>query len=90
MSTSPAQAIAPPVEALVGELVATLAYAARSYLGDEETAETQPDFSSADLAISLAANAFEAVQSRLRTEDRSALQGMLTDLRLAYVRKRGL
>jgi hypothetical protein len=90
MSTSQAQAVAPPVEALVGELVATLAYAARSYLGDESTAETQPDFPSADLAINLAANAFEAVESRLRPAERSALQGMLTDLRLAYVRKRGL
>jgi hypothetical protein len=90
MSTSQAAASAPPVEALAGEIVVTLAYAARSYLGEGEEGGKEPDFVSADLAIGLAAHAFEVVQSRLRTEERSALQGMLTDLRMTYVRKRGL
>jgi hypothetical protein len=93
MSTSQAQAVAPPVETLVSEVVATLAFAARAYLGDtkgDTKEEKQPDFAAADLAIGIAAHAFEAVQSRLRAEDRSALQGMLTDLRLTYVKKRGV
>jgi hypothetical protein len=90
MSTSQAEAAAPPVEALVGEIVVTLTYAARAYLNEGDESEKQPDFASADLAIGLAASAFEVVQTRLRAEERSALQGMLTDLRLTYVKKRGL
>lgn len=80
----------PPVEALVGEVVATLVYAARAYLGDGAEGETSADFEAADLAIGVAAHAFEAVQPRLRTEERVALAGMLTELRMAYVRKRGV
>ena len=91
MSTSQAPVALPPVEALVGEVVATLVYAARAYLGEGAEGETGTiDFEAADLAIGVAVHAFEAVQPRLRTDERSALAGMLTELRMAYVRKRGV
>lgn len=90
MSASQAPVSAPPVEALVGEIIATLTYAAHAYLGEHDEPEKVPDFAAADLAIGLAAQAFEAIQPRLRPEERTALAGMLTELRMTYVRKRGL
>ena len=80
-------ATAPPVEAVVGEVVATLAFAAHAYLGRDE--DTALDLASAALAIELAAAAFERIEPRLSTEERSALARLLTDLKLSFVRKRG-
>jgi hypothetical protein len=90
MSASQAPVAIPPVEALVGEVIATLVYAAQAYLGEGQDPAKPADFVAADLAIEVAAHAFESVQPRLRVEERSTLAGMLTELRMAYVRKRGL
>jgi hypothetical protein len=85
---SQAQPAAPPVEVVVGEVFATLAFAAHAYLADAgEGAE--PDLDGAEIAIDLAGRAYERTQSRLSTQERAAMASMLTDLRMTYVRKRG-
>jgi len=86
MSTPPVKA--PPIEALVTELVATLAYAGNAYLADE-SADRHAALDAAGIAADLAGAAFERIEPRLAPEERSALSGLLTDLRLTYVRKRG-
>jgi hypothetical protein len=79
---------APPVEAVLSEVFTTLALSAHAYLnGAEEGAA--PDLPAAEIAIDLAAIAYEKAQSRLRPEERAAMAGMLTDLRMAFVGKRG-
>ena len=88
MSTSHDQLAAPPVEDLLGETVATLLYAAAAYL--EPRAEgAVPDLASAELAVDVAGLAFDRITSRLRSDARGALTVMLTETRLAIVRKRG-
>jgi len=79
---------APPVEAVVSEVFASLAFSAHAYLsGGEESAET--DLAAAEIVIDLAGAAFEKAQARLRPEERAAMASMLTELRLAFVKKRG-
>lgn len=77
----------PPVEPLLSEVITTLALAAHAYLTDEEGSE--PDHSSAEVAIDVATAAFERVKERLRPEQRLAITQMLTETRLTFVRKRG-
>jgi hypothetical protein len=80
--------VAPPVEAVLSEVFATLALSALGYLnGAEEGAA--PDLAAAEITIDLAAAAFEKAQARLRPEERAAMASMLTDLRLTFVKKRG-
>ena len=89
MSSEQAQAVAvPPVEAVVGEVFATLAFAAHAYLSDA-TEEKKPDLDAAEIAIDIASRAFERAEPRLSTNERAAMTSMLTELRMAYVRKRG-
>jgi hypothetical protein len=88
MSTSPDQLAAPPIDALLGETVATLLYAAAAYLEPRDT-ESAPDLASAELAVDIAGMTFERIANRLRPDARGALTVMLTDARLAIVRKRG-
>ena len=88
MSTSPDQLAAPPVDALLGETIATLLYAAAAYLEPRES-DAPPDLASAELAVDVAGIAFDRIASRLRPDARGALSVMLTDTRLAIVRKRG-
>ena len=88
MSTSHDQLAAPPVEDLLGETVAALLYAAAAYL--EPRAEgAVSDLASAELAVDVAGLAFDRITSRLRSDARGALTVMLTETRLAIVRKRG-
>jgi hypothetical protein len=88
MSTSSDQLAAPAVEDLLGETVATLLYAAAAYL--EPRAEgASSDLASAELAVDVAGIAFDRITSRLRPDARGALTVMLTEARLAIVRKRG-
>lgn len=80
----------PPVDALLTEIVATLAIAAHGYLAGEPGAEEpKPDLVAAEMAIDVAGAAFERVRDRLGPQERAAVAGMLTDIRLAFVRKRG-
>jgi hypothetical protein len=88
MSTSQDQLAAPPVEDLLGETVATLLYAAAAYL-EPRTESATPDLASAEVAVDVAGIAFDRIASRLRPDARGALTVMLTDMRLAIVRKRG-
>ncbi len=77
----------PPVEPLLGEVIATLALAAHAYLTDQQGRE--PDYASAEIAIDVATSAFERVKERLRPEQRLAITQMLTETRLTFVRQRG-
>lgn len=95
MSTPPAssdlegagfQGQIPPVEPLLGEVIATLALAAHAYL--TETDGHEADHSSAEIAIDVATAAFERVKERLQADQRLAITQMLTELRLSFVRKR--
>jgi hypothetical protein len=88
MSTSHDQLAAPPIDALLGETVATLLYAAAAYL-EPPKSDSPPDLASAELAIDVAGLAFDRIASRLGPDARGALTVMLTDARLAVVRKRG-
>jgi hypothetical protein len=88
MSTSQEQLAAPSIDALLGETIATLLYAANAYLEPRQN-DVPPDIASAELAIDVAGLTFDRIASRLRPDARGALTVMLTDARLAVVRKRG-
>jgi hypothetical protein len=77
----------PPVEPLLGEVIATLALAAHAYLTEEEGRE--PDHESASVAIDVATAAFGRVKERLQPDQRLAITQMLTETRLTFVQKRG-
>jgi len=77
----------PPVEDLVSDVVARLALAAHVYLAEEEK---PADLASAEAAIDVASAAFERVKERLRPQDRLAITQLLTETRMAFIRKRGL
>ena len=76
----------PPVAPLMTEVVTTLALAAHAYLSEEESGSS--NLSSAEIAIDVASLAFDRIKERLGTEERLAITQMLTETRLAYVRKR--
>lgn len=78
----------PPVEPLLGEVIATLALAAHAYLTEEEGGA--PDRASAEIAIDVATAAFERVKERLGADQRLAITQMLTETRMTFVRKRGI
>jgi hypothetical protein len=77
----------PPVEDLVTDAVARLTLAAHAYLADEGK---QADLPAAEIAIDVASSAYERVKERLRPADRLAITQLLTETRMAFVRKRGL
>jgi hypothetical protein len=78
----------PPVEVLVTDAVARLTLAAHVYLADQEG--KQADLPAAEIAIDVASSAYERVKERLRPADRLAITQLLTETRMAFVRKRGL
>jgi hypothetical protein len=88
MPTEESTATVPRVEDVVSEFVATLALIAHAYLEPSDK-NTPPDLASACLAIDTAGDAFDRVAGRLKHEQRTALSGVLTDIRMTYVRKRG-
>jgi len=90
MPTQPQATAAPPVEALLGVVFATLAFAAHAYLAASHEGAEGTDLGAAELAIDLAGKTFERLEPRLSTEERAAMASMLTDLRMTFVRKRGL
>jgi Domain of unknown function (DUF1844) len=80
---------APPVEDVLSEVVVGLAFAAHAYL--EPAAEgAQADLGAAEIAIDAAGAVFDRVASRLDDERRAMLSGVLADIRMTFVRKRGL
>jgi hypothetical protein len=90
MATEQPHAVAaPPIEVVVSEVFATLAFAAHAYLGDADAEKSEANLAGAEMAIDLAGRAFERVEPRLSTGERAAMASMLTDLRMTYVRKRG-
>ena len=86
MSTAPDALAAPPIDALVGEMIATLALAANAYL---EPKDGPSDLDAAALACDIAGAAFERISPRLRPAERTGLAGLLTQIRLSIVKKRG-
>ena len=86
MSTAPEALAAPPIDTLMGEVIATLAIAASAYL---EPKEGQPDIESAEIACDVAAAAYERIAPRLKAEERTALGSLLTNIRMTIVKKRG-
>jgi hypothetical protein len=77
----------PPVEDVLSEVVLTLALAARSYL-EPAREGAEADLDAAGIAIDAAGASFDRVSSRLKPEHRTALSAVLTDVRMAFVRKR--
>ena len=77
----------PPVEDVLGEVVATLTLAAHSYLEPAEGEEV--DVQAAEIAVDAAGATFERVRARLRPEQHTLLSGLLTNVRMSIVRKRG-
>ncbi len=91
MATSSGAATVPPVEVVLGEVVANLSLIAHAYLHPTvDGRETEPDLENAEIAIDVAGKAFDRISSRLPSDERSAIARMLTELRMSYVRKRGL
>lgn len=73
----------PPVTAVVSEIVGSLALAAHAYM-----AEGSSDLASAGIAIDVASLAFERIKEKLSAEERLAITQLLTETRLAYVKRR--
>jgi hypothetical protein len=86
MSTAPDALATPSIDALVGEMIATLALAANAYL---EPKDGPSDLDAAALACDIAGAAFERIAPRLRPEERTGLAGLLTQIRMSIVKKRG-
>jgi len=86
MSTAPDALAVPAIDALVGEMIATLALAANAYL---EPKDGNADIEAAMLACDVAGAAFERISARLRADERSGLAALLTQIRLSIVKKRG-
>lgn len=73
----------PSVAAIVTEIVGSLALAAHAYMSDSSS-----DLASAGVAIDVASLAFDRVKERLSVDERLALTQLLTETRLAYVKRR--
>jgi hypothetical protein len=86
MSTAPEALAAPPIDTLLGEMIATLALAANAYL---EPQDGTADVEAAALACDVAGAVFERISARLRADERSGLAALLTQIRLSIVKKRG-
>ena len=84
MATPPPATSVPPVEVILSEVAASLAMAAHAYLEPAPAEERQADAEAAGIALDVAGTAFD------RIHERSAIGRLLTDVRLAYVKKRGL
>ncbi len=89
-ATAPSATAVPRVEVILSEVVASLALVAHAYLHPSTTEKDDtPDLGAAEIAIDVAAKAFERIGPRLSAGERSAMASMLTDLRFTYVKKRG-
>ena len=86
MSTAPDALAAPPIDALVGEMIATLALAANAYL---EPKDGPPTSTPRPWRATSPGLAFERIAPRLRADERTGLAALLTQIRLSIVKKRG-
>lgn len=73
----------PSVNAIVTEVVGSLALAAHAYMSEGAT-----DLASAGIAIDVASLAFDRIKERLSADERLAITQLLTETRLAYVKRR--
>jgi hypothetical protein len=89
MATEPQANEVAPVEVVLEETIASLVVAAHTYLAPPGESAS-PDFGAAELLIDIAGTAFERIGPRLQPQERSAIARLLTDLRMTFVRKRGL
>jgi hypothetical protein len=89
MTEHPHATSVPPVEVVLGEFVANLAMLAHAYLEPAADASVAPDFEAAEISLDVAGRAFERIEPRLGAQERSAVARLLTEARLAYVKKRG-
>ncbi len=78
----------PPIEVVSSEVITSLAFAAHAYM--EPIGDAKADLDAADIAIELAGKIFDRMQARLQPDERSAFGRLLTELRMTYVRKRGV
>lgn len=91
MAAPPEAATVPPVEVVLGEVVANLSLIAHAYLHPTvDGVDTGPDLENAEIAIDIAGKAFDRITSRLPSDERAAIARLLTELRMSYVKKRGL
>ncbi|MHB8433027.1 MAG: hypothetical protein ACYDCA_05390 [Candidatus Tyrphobacter sp.] len=75
----------PSVAEVVSEVIGSLALAAHAYMDEASGAG---DLASAEVAIDVASLAFDRIRERLGAEQRLAIAQLLTETRLAYVRRR--
>ncbi|HEV2262727.1 MAG TPA: hypothetical protein VGR69_10615 [Candidatus Rubrimentiphilum sp.] len=78
----------PAIEDLIVDAIARLSLAAHVFISDEEG--KQSDLASAEIAIDVAASAYERVKERLKPEQRLAITQLLTETRMSFVKKRGV
>ncbi len=90
MATPPPATNVPPVEVILSEVVTSLAFAAHAYLEPAQDEERESDLDAAEIALDVAGRAFDRIRTRLQQGERAAIARLLTDMRLAYVKKRGL
>jgi hypothetical protein len=90
MATEPRATAVPPVEVVLGDVVANLAILARAYVDPPAEAGAEADLDAADALLDVAGRAYDRIQPRVGSDERSALAGLLTAARLSYVKKRGL
>ncbi len=91
MADQPGATTVPPIEIVMSEVVVNLVFVAHAHLdpsGDGE--EAAPRLEDAEIAIDIAGRAYDRISARLPGDERAAIARMLTELRLAYVKKRGL
>ncbi len=89
MATQPNATAVPPIEVVLSEIVANLAFVAHAYLNPPAgEAACPPDLEAATIALDVAGLAFERIEPRLQPDERSAVKRLLTNLRLTYVKKR--
>ncbi|MEO7202935.1 MAG: hypothetical protein ABI431_08650 [Candidatus Tumulicola sp.] len=67
-------------------MIVTLSLAAHAYLTSQD--ERAIDLPAAEIAIDVAAAAFDRVKERLSPDQRLAITQMLTETRMTFVRKR--
>lgn len=71
---------------MLTEVIVTLSLAAHAYLTSQD--ERAVDLPAAEIAIDVAAAAFDRVKERLSPDQRLAITQMLTETRMTFVRKR--
>lgn len=91
MADQPGATTVPPIEIVMSEVVVNLVFVAHAHLAPSgEGEEAIPRLEDAEIAIDIAGRAYDRISARLPGDERAAIARMLTELRLAYVKKRGL